>query len=65
MKLKIVSFYINIIYSFYELKFLKILQKREIHFIFLYDFKLDHNAIETAQNVNTAFREGTTTDRTS
>ena len=38
--------------------------KREIHLLVLHEFKLGHNASETSANINRAWRDGFTNDRT-
>lgn len=40
------------------------IEKSHIRAIFLFQFKLGRNAAETARDINVAFGEGTTSDRT-
>lgn len=40
------------------------MDKKEIRIIYLYEFNLGHNAAEATRNINTAFGNGTASDRT-
>ena len=40
------------------------LDKEQVQVIFLFNFKMDHKAAETAHNINTAFGPGTTNEWT-
>jgi histone-lysine N-methyltransferase SETMAR len=40
------------------------MNKQKIRVIFLYEFKMERNAAETARNINHAFGQGTTSERT-
>ena len=40
------------------------MQKRELRLLMLHEFKLGHNASETSANINRAWGEGSTSDRT-
>eukprot|EP01133_Synstelium_polycarpum_P030461 gene30461-37793_t len=40
------------------------MQKRDFRAIFLYEYKLGHNAAEAARNINRAFGVGTASERT-
>ena len=41
------------------------MEKKQIRVIFIFQFKLDRKAAETARDINQAFGIGTTTERTS
>ena len=43
---------------------MRTMEKRSFRTIFLYEFKLGTNAAETANKINTAFGQGSVTDRT-
>ena len=40
------------------------LDKKQILAIFLFEFKMDHKAVETTHNMNSAFGPGTADERT-
>jgi hypothetical protein len=42
----------------------KVMEKHEFRIIFLHEFKLGHNAIQAAQNINQAWGQGSTSERT-
>ncbi|EFN81026.1 Histone-lysine N-methyltransferase SETMAR, partial [Harpegnathos saltator] len=40
------------------------MENKEMRIIFLYEYKLGHSAAEATRNINTAFGEGSVSDRT-